>query len=86
MATVQAFEVPGLKMWFWSYVHEPPHLHAKREGEWEVKVHFLRASREMIELVWADKKPQSRLLKELAQLAAEHRLELLEEWEKTHRN
>lgn len=83
MATVKAFHVAGLKMWFWSHDHEPPHFHAKREGEWEVKVHFLRAAGEMIELVWADRKPQSRIVRELARLAEEHRLELLEEWEET---
>ena len=86
MAVVSAFHVPGLKMWFWSYDHEPPHFHAKREGQWEVKVHFLRAPGAMIELVWADKKPQSRLLGELARLAEAFRLELLEEWEEIHGN
>jgi len=78
--------VAGLKMWFWSLDHEPPHFHAKRQGEWEVKAYFLQAPGDMVELVWADKKPEGRLLKELARLAEEHRLELLEEWEEIHRN
>jgi len=86
MATVRAFELPGLKMWFWSLDHEPPHVHAKREGEWEVKVYFLLAPGDMFELVWADKKPPGRVLKEISRLAEEHRMALLEEWEEIHGN
>lgn len=86
MATVRAFGVAGLKMWFWSLDHEPPHFHAKRDGEWEVKVHFLRASGEMMELVWADKNPPRRILRQLGRLAEEHRFELLQEWEEIHGN
>jgi hypothetical protein len=37
----------------WSNDHEPPHFHARRAGEWEVKVHFLLEPAEMIEVVWA---------------------------------
>jgi hypothetical protein len=81
VATVRAFRVPGLKIWFWSQDHEPPHFHAKREGEWEMKVHFLRVPGEMLELVWADRRPPRRILQQLACLAEEHRLALLEQWE-----
>ena len=81
MATVRVFQIAGLKLWFWSNDHEPPHFHAKRSGEWEVKVHFLREASEMIEVVWADKKPSSKLLKSLTALAEEHRGELLAQWE-----
>ena len=48
MAIVRAFEIPGLTLWFWSNDHEPPHFHAKRRGEWEVKVHFLLDAAEMV--------------------------------------
>lgn len=86
MATVRAFQIPELKMWFWSYDHEPPRFHAKREGEWEVKVHFLRLPAEMMELLWADREPHRRILRQLARLVEEHRLEFLEEWEQIHGN
>ena len=55
MATVQAFQVSGLKMWFWSNDHEPPHFHAKRSGEWEVKVSFMLEPDNMIEIKWSEK-------------------------------
>ncbi len=84
MASVRAFQFPGLKMWFWSLDHESPHFHAKRRGEWEVKVYFLRRPSEMIEVEWADKAPSSKQLNELASLAREHRVELLAQWEEIH--
>ncbi len=50
MAGVAAFEIDGITLWFWSDDHEPPQFHAKRNGEWEVKVHFMRAPNEMIKV------------------------------------
>lgn len=86
MATVTAFNIPGLKLWFWSLDHEPPHFHAKRRGEWEAKVYFLRQRSEMIEVEWAGKDPSSKSLKELASLAEAHRVDLLAQWEEIHHN
>ena len=86
MGVVKAFQVPGLRMWFWSNDHEPPHFHAKRQGEWEVKVHFLLTPGDMIELAWADTAPPRDALKELRRLAERHRFALLVEWEQVHGN
>ena len=47
---------------------------------------FLLEPAEMIERVWAEKKPTGGSLKELAELAQEHRVELLEQWEQIHKN
>jgi hypothetical protein len=81
MAVVRAFQLVGLYLWFWSNDHEPPHFHAKRRGEWEVKVLFLLDVTEMIEIVWCDKPPSSKALKELTELAQRHRAELLQQWQ-----
>jgi hypothetical protein len=86
MATVEAFEIDGLKLWFWSNDHDPPHFHAKRSGEWEVKVHFLFEPAEMIEVEWAEKKIARKVLKRLTSLAEEHRAELLAQWEEIQGN
>ncbi len=86
MATVSAFQISGVSMWFWSLDHQPPHFHAKRRGEWEVKVYFLRQPSEMIEVEWADKKPSGKLLKDIATLAEAYRVELLVQWEEIHQN
>lgn len=81
MATIEAFRIEHLKLWFWSNDHEPPHFHAKRAGEWEVKVHFLLEPCEMIEVEWAKKNVPGKVLKNLTALAEEHRTELLAQWE-----
>jgi Domain of unknown function (DUF4160) len=84
MATITAFAVSGLTIWFWSNDHEPPHFHAKRRGEWEVKVFFLLDAPDMIEVVWRKKRPSKRCLKQLASLAEQHRVALIEQWEQVH--
>ncbi|MCA9163467.1 MAG: DUF4160 domain-containing protein [Planctomycetales bacterium] len=86
MVTVTAFQIPGLTIWFWSNDHEPPHFHAKRRGEWEVRVNFLLDESEMIDVVWSDRAPSKKQLKHLATLAAQHRVALLEQWEAVHDN
>jgi hypothetical protein len=81
MATVKAFEIAGLKLWFWSNDHDPPHFHAKRNGEWEVKIRFMHAPSDMIEVKWSTGKISAKALKSLRSLAEKHRVALLAEWE-----
>ena len=81
MAKVNAFQIAGTNLWFWSNDHAPPHFHAKRSGEWEVRVCFLLDKTEMIEIVWSEKQPSKNLLSDLAILAETHRKQLLEQWE-----
>jgi hypothetical protein len=80
MALVEAFSIQGLRLWFWSNDHDPPHFHAKKTGEWEVKVSFLLDEAEMLEVKWQAKKPSERILSKLRAKAREHREALLEEW------
>ncbi|MGN6726648.1 MAG: DUF4160 domain-containing protein, partial [Tepidisphaeraceae bacterium] len=42
MARLTCFSIPGITCWFWPNDHKPPHFHAKRNGQWEVRVYFLR--------------------------------------------
>ena len=84
MANVSAFAIPGLKIWFWSNDHEPPHFHVKKAGEWDIKVSFLEDSSRMIEVVFGI--PSAKVLKEIKELAEQHRLELLEQWQQIHEN
>ena len=73
----------GVKLWFYPNDHEPPHFHAKRKGEWEMKVLFLQAPDEIFDLVWAAKKKQmSKADREmLQQMVGAHRFEILRECE-----
>ena len=83
MAKLICFSVAGMKLWFYSNDHEPPHFHAKRNGEWELRVYFLQAPGEMFDLVWAAKKKQiSKVDRELLrEMVERHRFEILREWE-----
>ncbi len=84
MVTVSAFSLSGLKIWFWSNDHEPPHFHVKRRGEWEIKVAFLEDSSEMIEIVFG--KPAAKVQKEISELTEQYRLEILEQWQELRKN
>jgi hypothetical protein len=79
MPDVQCVSLPGLEMWFNSRDHLPPHFHAEKIDEWEVRVMFMRRPPE-IELNWGS--PSGRDKKRLREAAEQHRLELLAEWER----
>jgi hypothetical protein len=81
MANIKAFKIAGVVCWFWPNDHDL-HFHAEKSGEWEVKVNFLAATEDMIELVWKKKKQIPRKsLKLLCDYAEEYREQLLIEWE-----
>ena len=85
MPKIDCFGIAGLTCWFWSNDHDPPHFHAKREGEWELKVSFLAPKSEMFELQWGDS-PDAKVLRKIARAVSANRAKLLEEWEaKVHR-
>ena len=80
MGKVDCLDLPGLVCWFWSNDHYPPHFHAKREGDWEIKVHFLASEGEMFESVWG-RAPKAKVLRQLAAAAIANRAVLLAEWQ-----
>ena len=80
MPKLACFEFPGLSCWFWSNDHDPPHFHAKKEGEWEIRVKFTETEDEMVELVWGDK-PSGKILRLLRREVRLNRDNLLAEWE-----
>ncbi len=84
MAALKSFSLPGLKLWFYSNDHEPPHFHAKRKEEWELRVKFLETGEGMFEIKWrksgkATVSAQDK--KMLIEMIEKHRLEILQEWE-----
>jgi hypothetical protein len=82
MAKLRSFSIAGVEMWFWSKDHNPPHFHAKVEGAWEVQVYFLEApGGAMFRFKWQKRPFLGRHRKALAQQAAAHRFELLQEWQ-----
>lgn len=83
MGRVGVFRIAGLSLWFNSQDHLPPHFHAEKSGEWEVRVYFLRARNAMVDPCWARRKaPANRALERLLTLTERHRHDLLQEWER----
>jgi len=82
VGSVEALEVRGLDLWFWSNDHDPPHFHAKKVGKWEIVVLFLETTAEELayEVKWGTG-PNKRERKLLSQLVTAHQDKLLIEWE-----
>ena len=83
MPKVACFAVAGIELWFNSNDHLPPHFHAEKVREWQVRVFFLREPDEMIQVVYSTKaqRPSKADLKEIRALAQAHHLELYAQWE-----
>lgn len=83
MGRVTSFALAGLELWFNSDDHMPPHFHAERPGEWEVRVYFLRDRADMSETRWTTRpgRPSQGDLRRLAGLAEANRAALVTEWE-----
>ena len=80
MATVTAFEIPGLTIWFYSNDHTPPHFHVKKAGEWELRVNF-QLDDEMFEVKWSNRVISSRVKRKIRKLVEEHRADLQIQWD-----
>jgi hypothetical protein len=80
---VTSFSLAGLDLWFNSDDHLPPHFHAEKPGEWEVRVYFLRERADMFEAKWTARagKPSRGDLRALGTLAEANRAVVLVEWE-----
>ena len=80
---VEAVVLEGLDLWFNSSDHLPPHLHARRRGEWEIRVYFLLCTDDELafDCKWAKKDPTVKALARIRKAVVEHRAELLREWE-----
>jgi hypothetical protein len=80
---VEAFVLGGLELWFNSSDHEPPHIHVKRRGKWEIRVFFLFCTATRLEFnrKWGKKDPTAKTQNEIRKAVVEHQAELLREWE-----
>ncbi len=79
---VEAFSAAGLDLWFNSLDHYPPHFHARRAGQWEVRIYFLNCTEHLMDydLKWGRSLVRKEL-RELGTQALKHRASLLAEWE-----
>ena len=79
MPRVECFEVQGLDLRFHSHDHRPAHFHARKPGEWEIRVFFLREPPAYDEEFVLTRIPAA-TLRTVLEGAAEHRAALLREW------
>ena len=84
MGQVEAFQLPGLRLWFNSSDHLPPHLHVGRRGQWELRVFFLECTTAGLafEQNWDRESPSAVDRAAILLAVLEHRVALLEEWER----
>ncbi len=83
LGKVEAFSIEGLDLWFNSIDHRPPHFHARSPGRWEIRVTILECTETQFkyEAKWGTN-PIRRHREELREMVLEHRVALLEEWER----
>ena len=83
MGKVSSFNLEGIYCWFNSQEHKPPHFHAKKKGQWHVRVYFLEKKSNMIERAKGPRGRVKRVDKNaICDMAELYRGELLKEWEK----
>lgn len=81
MARVDCIQLAGADLFFNSLDHLPPHFHAHRPGEWEVRVFFLRERDQMLQAKWMDRAMSGPTRRKLTRLAQDHREDLLREFD-----
>ncbi len=85
MPRLEAFTVDGLELWFNSADHAPAHFHARKPGEWEIRVNIIMTTSN--ELAFSFKWPRrgaslsGRLQRLLRDATVAHRVALLREWQ-----
>lgn len=82
MGRVQAFELAGCRLWFFTGDHGPPHFHAGVADAWEIRVYFLQEP-PAYDVKFELKRIPTKTVRTISRLAAEHRAELLVEWERS---
>ena len=80
---MDAFAIAGLELRFHSSDHLPHHVHVSRTGKWEIRVWFMTCAEDCLHFStsWG-KGPSQADRKKILNKVLEHRVALLEEWER----
>lgn len=85
LGKVDAIRLAGLDLRFYSSDHLPPHFHAIRRGEWNIRVYIRSTTKERLDYSMKWPKgfggPPGKIGRELRRLVSENRAALLQEWE-----
>ena len=82
MGRLRAFQLSGCRLWFHTGDHGPPHFHAGVVDAWEIRVFFLQETPEY-DVKYEVNPVSGKMVREIKRLAARHRAELFEEWERS---
>lgn len=78
-------QLTGIDIRFYPNDHAPEHFHARKAGEWEIKVYFLVSSATNLEyeVKWTlkSKGPSNKDIERLCQYVEQHSNSLAHEWE-----
>ena len=84
MGRVTVMAIPGLDLWFNSSDHLPPHFHARKPGEWEIRVYIMDCSEGHLEfdMKWPPRGggPRSREKNRILEATLRNRVDLVREW------
>ena len=85
MGRVTCIQIPGLDLWFNSSDHEPPHLHVRKAGAWEIRVFFRTCTERHLDynvkFQFGGSGPSRRERTALLSRILAHQAELYAEWE-----
>lgn len=86
MGKVDCFSIDGLSLLFYSNDHRPPHFHV-RSRKWEIRVLIETTTADNLHytIKWSQlqgRQPKPKTLQSIAAKVCEHRLALLDEWQR----
>ncbi len=86
MGKVESIKVHGLDLWFNSSDHLPPHFHARRPGDWEIRVYFPECTSDYLkyDVKWPPQLNEipKKYLKDLMRMITENMEQLYKEYER----
>ena len=84
MGKLDAFTIAGLRLFFNSNDHAPPHFHAEKPGCWEIRVFFTLSVDDHLEFSvrWPERGPglSAAERKRILERILFHRVALIREW------
>jgi hypothetical protein len=86
LGRIEEFSFQGLRAFFRSNDHRPPHFHVKRPGRWEIKVYILTSSKNRLDYSFKFPKNNSVILtsqeeKAILGFVTRNREKLLLDWQ-----
>ena len=86
MGKVESCSVEGFEMLFYSNDHNPPHVHIRKNGEWEIVIDLLFTTRNELRYIVKWPKsflgPDAKMKKIFRKMICDNRASLISEFER----